>query len=103
MRPAIRNVLRLAVQKVDVSKQVDELGPVRVIHRENAFRKKETVHFDPTNEMHRRHYHDFMTSNKWTNCPMKFIVSEVGNSNAIMHRMLLEYYMKQEFIGEAER
>lgn len=56
------------------------------------------VVFDPTNKDHRKWAADFIRTNSWRGCPVRFLVSD--NSLAIpnvMQRQLVQYYTNKEF------
>jgi hypothetical protein len=59
------------------------------------------VVFDASNKEHRAHYANFLKTNTWGNCPVRFEVrnSDASNNNLAfaMQRMLTEYYISKEF------
>jgi hypothetical protein len=56
------------------------------------------VMFDPKNRDHRKWFAYFVRTSSWGKCPVRFLTDDDhGNSVAIMHRMLVEYYTKREF------
>jgi hypothetical protein len=60
--------------------------------------------FDPTNQEHRRYYHNFVTSGTWGHCPYRFVVPEDhGNLVTMIQRSLVNYYVTQEFAPRRKR
>lgn len=60
---------------------------------------KPAVEFDPTNQTHRKWFHEFLTTHTWGNCPVSFVIpSETGILHGVMQRKLLEYYTSKEFV-----
>lgn len=57
------------------------------------------VAFDPANKEHRGFYHQFLVSNTWGTCPVRFICPAESGGDLIkmMQRQLVEYYIKKEF------
>lgn len=57
------------------------------------------VAFDPSKEEHRRFYYNFLESNTWGHCPVRFICPDETGSDLIkmMQRQLIDYYIHQEF------
>lgn len=57
------------------------------------------VAFDPASRDHRRHWHQFLESGSWGACPVRFILLEEHGSNlpAVIHRVLVQYYLALEF------
>lgn len=59
------------------------------------------VVFDAANKEHRQHYANFLRTNSWGTCPVRFEVkgSDASNNNLAfaMQRMLTEYYIGKEF------
>ena len=60
------------------------------------------VAFDAANKEHRRFYHQFMKTNTWGKCPVRFICPDETGSDLIkmIQRQLVEYYVDQEFKKE---
>lgn len=57
------------------------------------------VAFDPASKEHRQFYHEFLVSNTWGTCPVRFICPAESGSDLVkmMQRQLVEYYIKKEF------
>ena len=56
------------------------------------------VAFDPGNKQHRRYYADFVKSNTWGRCPVRFVVpDDYGDLITMIQRALVEFYVKNEF------
>ncbi len=57
------------------------------------------VAFDPKNKDHRRWYYQFIETQSWGYCPVRFICPEdTGLDLTIMIRnQLIEYYIRKEF------
>jgi hypothetical protein len=57
------------------------------------------VAFDPANKEHRRFYYNFLETNTWGTCPVRFICpAETGMDLVKMiQTQLVEYYVRQEF------
>ncbi len=57
------------------------------------------VAFDPASEEHRKFYYDFLKSNTWGRCPVRFICPDETGGDLIkmMQRQLVDYYIHQEF------
>jgi hypothetical protein len=54
--------------------------------------------FDPANQEHRRHYHDFVKHKTWGRCPVRFVVGDdTGDLVTMIQRSLIEYYVDKEF------
>ena len=65
--------------------------------RLNLFSRPWTV-FDPANKEHRNHYHNFVVTRSWGNCPFRFVVPEDhGDLITMIQRSLIEYYSNKEF------
>ena len=61
------------------------------------------VAFDETNRQHRKWYFEFVKSNSWGRCPVRFIVSDDhGDLLTMIQRRLNQYYTTKEF-GEIRR
>lgn len=60
------------------------------------------VAFDPKNKEHRRFYHQFVQTNSWGHCPVRFIVPEASGSDLIkmIQNELIKYYVDREFEHE---
>lgn len=57
------------------------------------------VAFDPANKEHRRFYYDFLETNTWGRCPVRFICpNEIGGDLIkLIQTQLVEHYIQQEF------
>lgn len=57
------------------------------------------VAFDPANKEHRRFYYNFVETNTWGRCPVRFICPEATGQDLIkmIQNQLIEYYIRQEF------
>ena len=56
------------------------------------------VIFDPTDEVHRGYYYDFVRTGTWGRCPYRFVVPEDhGNLITMIQRNLVKYYVESEF------
>lgn len=54
--------------------------------------------FDPTDKNHRRYYFDYVQSNSWGSCPVRFVVPEDhGDLVTMIQRSLVEFYVTKEF------
>lgn len=63
----------------------------------NLFGRPWTV-FDPENKEHRRWYHQFVQTQSWGRCPVRFVVPEDhGDLVTMMQRSLVTYYVNREF------
>jgi hypothetical protein len=62
------------------------------------------VVFDPTNKEHRTHYANFLKTNTWGRCPIRFAIDGPDGSNNnmayAMQRLLTEFYIKKEFASK---
>jgi hypothetical protein len=62
------------------------------------------VVFDPTNKTHRLHYHNFVTTGSWGQCPFRFVVDEdYGDLVTMIQRTLIKYYTEKEFGSMAKK
>ena len=59
------------------------------------------VAFDPGNKEHRRFYHEFIKTNTWGRCPVRFICPNESGMDLVrmMQKQLVEWYVSQEFKG----
>ena len=66
------------------------------------FYARPLVAFDANNKQHRRWYHEFVESNGWGHCPVRFIVPDSTGSDLvkIITRQLIEYYVSKEFVAK---
>lgn len=56
------------------------------------------VTFDATNAQHRRWVTEYMRTNRWADCPVRFTInSPTGIIIGTIQRQLLEYYTSLEF------
>lgn len=54
--------------------------------------------FDPKNKQHRLWFTEFQKSGTWSNCPVRFIVSDdVGDLVTMIQRKLISHYTEKEF------
>lgn len=54
--------------------------------------------FDPTDKNHRRYYFEYVQSNSWGSCPVRFVVPEDhGDLVTMIQRSLVEFYVTKEF------
>jgi hypothetical protein len=61
------------------------------------------VAFNPENKDHRRYYHQFIETNGWGHCPVRFICPEdVGMDLTMMIKnQLIQYYISKEFANKS--
>lgn len=59
------------------------------------------VAFDPYNKDHRRYYAEYLESNGWGSCPVRFLVPEDHGSDlpSMIKNSLIQYYVDREFGG----
>jgi len=56
------------------------------------------VVFDANNKDHRLHYHNFVTTGSWGQCPVRFVVDDDhGDLITMIQRNLIKYYSNKEF------
>jgi hypothetical protein len=56
------------------------------------------VVFDPENKDHRSYYHDFVTTDSWGNCPVRFVCpDDHGDLITMIQRSLINFYIQREF------
>jgi hypothetical protein len=56
------------------------------------------VLFDPSNKDHRAYYHQFVKTNRWGHCPVRFVVPDgYGDLISMIRIVLIEYYVNKEF------
>ena len=55
--------------------------------------------FDANNPEHRRHYYNYLKTNSWGRCPVRFVFLDDHSDNyiAVIERLMLQYYSQQEF------
>jgi len=62
------------------------------------------VVFDPDNKNHRRYYSDFVKTDSWGACPVRFVVPEDhGDLITMIQRSLVNFYVQREFSGVAQK
>jgi len=60
--------------------------------------------FNPASKQHREWYHEFVKSNTWGRCPVRFVVpDDHGDLITMMQRTLVKYYIEQEFAKKQRR
>ena len=63
----------------------------------NLFGRLWTV-FDPNDKEHRRWYYQFVKTQTWGHCPVRFVVpDDHGDLITMIQRSLVEYYVTREF------
>lgn len=56
------------------------------------------VMFDPSNKDHRAYYHQFVKTNSWGHCPVRFVVPDgFGDLVSMIRIVLIDYYVNKEF------
>jgi hypothetical protein len=56
------------------------------------------VLFDPSNKDHRAYYHQFVKTNSWGHCPVRFVVPDgYGDLVSMIRIVLIDYYVNKEF------
>ena len=54
--------------------------------------------FDPNNADHRRYYYEFIKTNTWGRCPVRFVVPDrQGDLVSMIRRSLIDWYVVHEF------
>ena len=54
--------------------------------------------FDPSDRDHRRWYAEYLRTNTWGHCPVRFVdPTDCGNLATAMQKSLVRYYTGQEF------
>ena len=54
--------------------------------------------FDPNNADHRRYYYEFIKTNTWGRCPVRFVVPDrQGDLISMIRRSLIDWYVINEF------
>lgn len=54
--------------------------------------------FDPKNKQHREWVSEFLQTQAWSHCPVRFVVLDDSISTfAVIQRQLTDYYIKKEF------
>ena len=60
--------------------------------------------FDPNNADHRRYYYEFINTNTWGNCPVRFVLPDrQGDLVSMIRRSLIDWYVLQEFEPRRKR
>jgi hypothetical protein len=68
-----------------------------------AYSGRPWVAFDEQNRQHRKWYFEFVKSNSWGRCPVRFIVSDDhGDLLQLIQKRLNQYYTQKEF-GKIDR
>lgn len=63
-----------------------------------AFHGRPWTVFDAGNREHRKWFAQFQAKNTWSNCPVRFIVSDDhGDLITMIQRRLIDYYTTKEF------
>lgn len=53
--------------------------------------------FDAANKQHRKYYKDFVETNSWGGCPVRFTLNEEsGNLISMIERNLVRFYLSKE-------
>ena len=54
--------------------------------------------FDPNNADHRRYYYEFIKTNTWGRCPVRFVIPDrQGDLISMIRRSLIDWYVINEF------
>lgn len=62
------------------------------------------VAFDVANAEHRRNYAQFLATNSWSHCEVRYEADDIaGELQSTIQRQLLEYYTRQEFKRVAKK
>ncbi len=69
------------------------------------FYSRPLVAFDPNNKDHRRYYAQYLETQTWGRCPVRFIVPEDhgGDLISMIKNSLIQYYIEREFRIKAKR
>jgi hypothetical protein len=61
-------------------------------------RSRPIMAFDENNLLHRQYYFDFVQTNTWANCPVRFMAESL-NTDLVSHinQKMLKYYVQKEF------
>lgn len=60
--------------------------------------------FDPNNADHRRYYYEFIKTNTWGRCPVRFVVPDrQGDLISMIQRSLIKWYVTNEFAPVAKK
>lgn len=60
--------------------------------------------FDPNNADHRRYYYDFINTNTWGRCPVRFVLPDrQGDLVSMIRRSLIDWYVVTEFKDTKKR
>lgn len=55
------------------------------------------VEFDAQNKQHREWYAEFIQTNTWANCPVRFALREANGNVFTIERQIMEFYVDAEF------
>ena len=59
--------------------------------------------FDPSNEDHRRYYYEFIKTNTWGRCPVRFVLPDrQGDLVSMIRRSLIDWYVLTEFNAKSK-
>ena len=59
--------------------------------------------FDPDNADHRRYYFEYIKTNTWGKCPVRFVLPDrQGDLVSMIRRSLIDWYVLHEFENEAK-
>lgn len=59
--------------------------------------------FDPDNSDHRRYYFEYIKTNTWGKCPVRFVLPDrQGDLVSMIRRSLIDWYVLHEFENEAK-
>lgn len=66
------------------------------------FYSRPLVAFDPTDKEHRQHWHNFVTTGGWGQCPVRFIcpANTTLDIPAMVQSLLVRFYVQNEFIAK---
>ena len=54
--------------------------------------------FNPDNADHRRYYYEFIKTNSWGSCPVRFVIPDrQGDLISMIRRSLIDWYVIHEF------
>jgi hypothetical protein len=60
--------------------------------------------FDPSNADHRRYYYEFIKTNTWGHCPVRFVLPDrQGDLVSMIRRSLIDWYVMSEFAPRNKR
>jgi hypothetical protein len=56
------------------------------------------VVLNPSNKAHRAYYHQFVKTDSWGHCPVRFVVPDgYGDLVSMIRVVLIDYYVNKEF------